>query len=70
MLCDHEPASADDCLFFCENYKCACSCPLLKDCSKTQALPKGMLMVVDPQGNFRNVTNSISVHTSWLPPDF
>lgn len=39
-----------------ENDKYTHSRPLLNGCSKMQPLPKGMQMVRDTQGNFRNVT--------------
>lgn len=54
-----------------EHYKCSLSCPQLNDCPKTHALPKGLLMVVDLQGNSRNNTaGSINVYSPWLPPAF
>lgn len=58
-------------VFSSEHYKCALSCPHLNDCPKTHALPKGLLMVVDLQGNFRYSTPGlINVDSPWLPPDF
>lgn len=56
------------CFFFfsSEHYICALSCPHLNDCPKTHAFPKGLLMPVDLQGNFRYSTPGLtSIHPGF-----